>query len=104
LVAVAAPCGRRRAWRVRSAPGRLPIPSQHHESGQSEYLASIPLPRKKVRRSAAEGPPSGLSRTARSGRRERSVTVHTQRLWRCGQHHIPAVTGRHRAARARPAS
>jgi hypothetical protein len=63
LVAVAAPCGRRRAWRVRSAPGRLPISSQHHESGQSEYLASIPLPRKKVRRSAAEDPPSRLSRT-----------------------------------------
>jgi hypothetical protein len=104
LVAVAAPCGRRRAWRVRSAPGRLPISSQHHESGQSEYLASIPVPRKKVRQSTAASPPWRLSRTARSGRRERNVTVHTQRLWRCGQHHIPAVTGRRRAARARPAS
>jgi hypothetical protein len=59
LVAVAAPCGRRRAWRVRSAPGRLPISAQHHESGHSEYLASIPVPRKKVRRSAAESPLRG---------------------------------------------
>lgn len=97
LLAVAAPCGRRCAWRVRSAPGRLPISSQHHESGQSEYLASIPVPRKKVRRSAAESPCSRLSRTARS------VPVHTQGLWRCGQHHIPAVTGRPRVARAQPA-
>jgi len=59
LVAAAAPCGRRRAWRVRSALGRLPISSQHHESGQSEYLASIPVPRKKVRQSAAESPLRG---------------------------------------------
>jgi hypothetical protein len=72
LVAVAAPCGRRCAWRVRSAPGRLPISSQHHESGQSEYLASIPVPRKKVRRSVAESPlrgsrgPSGAAAVSRA--------------------------------------
>jgi hypothetical protein len=59
LVAVAAPCGRWCAWRVRSAPGTLPISSQHHESGQSEYLASIPVPRKKVRQSATESPLRG---------------------------------------------
>ena len=94
--AYSTPSGPRRAWwrSLRLAGGGVHGGCDRHLEGcpyhpsitnpaQSEYLASIPVPRKKVRRSAAESPPSRLSRTARSGRRERSVTVHMQRPWRC---------------------